>query len=155
MALIEVNWHPNRKDLHSFGLIALIATFLIALLLYILKGVGLQWTLPIFLYILKGVGLQWTLPIFLVGLLIFLCSLISLRLTRIIYLGLTLVTVPIGVGISFLVMAAFYFLLLMPIGMFFRLIGRDALRRKFEPDAKTYWLARQTYKEPERYFRQF
>jgi hypothetical protein len=139
MALIEVNWHPNRKDLHSFGLIALIATFLIALLLYILKGVGLQWTLPIFL----------------VGLLIFLCSLISLRLTRIIYLGLTLVTVPIGVGISFLVMAAFYFLLLMPIGMFFRLIGRDALRRKFEPDAKTYWLARQTYKEPERYFRQF
>ncbi|MHC4336525.1 MAG: hypothetical protein ACYSTG_01045 [Planctomycetota bacterium] len=139
MALIEVNWHPNRKDLHSFGSIALITTFLIALLLYILKGVGLQWTLPIFL----------------VGLLIFLCSLISLRLTRIIYLGLTLVTVPIGVGISFLVMAAFYFLLLMPIGMFFRLIGRDALRRKFEPDAKTYWLARQTYKEPERYFRQF
>ena len=139
MALIEVNWHPKRKDLRSFGSIALFATFLVALLLYVLKGVGLQWALPIFF----------------VGLVTFLCSLISLKLTRIIYLGLTLVTVPIGVGISFLVMAAFYFLLLMPIGMFFRLIGRDALRRKFEPDAKTYWLARQPHKEPERYFRQF
>ena len=139
MALVEIKWQPKSKDLRSFGLIALIATFVIALLLYILRGLGLQWTLPILL----------------VGLVIFFCSLTSEKLTRIIYLGLTLLTAPIGLAVSLLLMAAFYFLLLTPIGLFFRLIGRDALRRKFEPNEKTYWLPRQSHKDPEQYFHQF
>lgn len=138
MALVEINWNPSRRDLRSFGIIALIAASIIALLLHLLKGLGLTWVLPILL----------------IGLGVFLCSVISLKLTRIIYLGLTLAAAPIGLAVSFLLMAAFYFLLLMPIGLFFRLIGRDALRRKFEPDARTYWLPRESRKDPERYFRQ-
>ena len=139
MALIEVNWNPNRKDLRSFGLIAVIATFLISLLLYVFKGLGLGWVLPIFLF----------------GVVIFCCSRISLKLTRIIYLGLTLVTIPIGLVVSFLLMACFYFLVLSPLGLVFRLIGRDALCRKFEPNTKTYWLRRKSHKDSERYFRPF
>jgi ABC-type sulfate transport system permease component len=47
MALLKINWHPTRKELGDFGKIALIATVLISLLLWGIKGLGLQWTLPI------------------------------------------------------------------------------------------------------------
>jgi len=30
-----------------------------------------------------------------------------------------------------------------PIGMLMRMSGRDPLRRKFEPAAKTYWITRE------------
>jgi len=138
MSLIEINWRRTRKELRNFGTISVVATFVIALLLYLLKGLALQWASLIFL----------------VGLGIFLSSLISLRLTRMIYLGLMLITAPIVVVVSLLLMASFYFLLLTPLGLFFRLVGRDPLRRKFDRDAKTYWLPHRRNNEPERYFRQ-
>ena len=80
MSLIEVNWHPDNKELRRFGPIALIATIVISLLLHWLKGLDWQWCFVI-------IGL---------GFIIFLASLISLKLTRIIYLTLILVTLPIG-----------------------------------------------------------
>jgi uncharacterized membrane protein YgdD (TMEM256/DUF423 family) len=138
MALIEINRHPTPKDLRSFARISLIATAVIAVLLYLLKGLALQWASVILL----------------LGIIIFLSTLISLKLTRMIYLALTLITAPIGFTISFLLMASFYFLLLSPLGLFFRLIGRDPLRRKFDRSSKTYWIPHQSYSDPERYFRQ-
>ena len=38
MSLLEINWHPQPKELRSFGKIALIASALIALVLYVVKG---------------------------------------------------------------------------------------------------------------------
>lgn len=138
MSLIEINYHPLPKQLRQFGTIALSASALLSLLLYLLKDLALQWTLLIFA----------------VGLLIFLASLASLKLTRIIYVALIITTAPIGIVVSFTVLAAFYFLLLTPLALFFRLIGRDPLYRKFDPNAETYWLAHQSDVKPERYFRQ-
>ena len=53
-------------------------------------------------------------------------------------LGLLLFTVisPIVLGIVFYVCIA-------PIGWIMRLMGKDPLRLRFEPDAETYWIARQ------------
>ena len=65
MALLKVNWHPNRKELGDFGKIAPIATALISLLLW---GI-------------KGVSFKWTLPILAVGLIIFVASKTSEKLT--------------------------------------------------------------------------
>ena len=138
MSLIEINYHPVPRQLRQFGTIALFASALLSLLLYLLKGLALQWALLIFA----------------VGLLIFVASLVSLKLTRIIYLALTIITAPIGIVVSFTVLAAFYFLLLTPLALFFRLIGRDPLCRKFDPNAKTYWLTHQSDVKPERYFHQ-
>jgi hypothetical protein len=139
MSLVEINWHPKRKQLQSFGKIALAASAVISLLFYVLKGVAIQWALTIFA----------------VGFIIFLISMISLKLTKMIYLGLTLVTLPIGWVVSFILLAIFYYLLLAPLGLIFRLMGRDALCRKFDPKAKSYWLSRQPPKGPEQYFHQF
>ncbi|MGD2095152.1 MAG: hypothetical protein PVH77_09125, partial [Phycisphaerales bacterium] len=75
MSLIEINWHPEHKELRNFGIIALIATAVISLVLHLLKDLGSPWIL-----IILGVGFV-----------IFLSSLISTKTTRIIYIGLILV----------------------------------------------------------------
>jgi hypothetical protein len=139
MSLIKINWYPGPKELRNFGTISLIASTLIAILLYVLKGLGIQWTAIIFA----------------IGFIIFLSSVISVKLTRMIYLGLILVTLPIGLAVSFTLLAAFYFLLLAPLGLFFRLIGRDPLRRKFDSTADSYWLTRRPPDKLDRYFHQF
>ena len=139
MSLIEVNWRPNSKQLRGFGKIALIALAVISLVLYLVKGLEIRWALAIVA----------------VGLAIFVSSLISLGLTRAIYLGLVVATLPIGLVVSFVLLAAFYFLLLTPLAFVFCLIGRDPLRRKFDPSVESYWLTRDPPRSPERYFRQF
>jgi hypothetical protein len=139
MSLIEVNWCPKQKELRNFAIIALIASLLIACLLYVLKGVKIQWAVII---IVAGFG-------------IFLSSFVSPKLTRIIYLGLILVTFPIGWTISMILLTAIYFLLITPLGLFFRLLGRDSLCRKFDPAAKSYWLARRQPESLDRYFHQY
>ena len=139
MSLVEIDWNPKSKQLRSFGKVALVASTVIALLLYLLKGVAIKWVLIIFSF----------------GFIIFVISIISIRLTKMIYLGMILLTLPIGYVVSFILLAAFYFLLLAPLGLIFHLIGRDPLNRKFEPNAKSYWLSRQPPKGPEQYFHQF
>ena len=139
MSLIEINWYPKRKELRTFAMIALIASLLIASLLYMLKGVKIQWAVIIVL----------------AGFCIFLSSLMSLKLTRMIYLGLILVTFPIGWAIGMILLTAFFFLLLTPLGFIFRLLGRDPLCRRFESEAKSYWLVRQEPDSLDRYFHQY
>ena len=139
MSMIEINWNPKRKELRDFGNIALIASVVLSLLLYFLKHLALQWILVILS----------------VGILIFLCSLISMKLTRIIYLGLILLTFPIGYIVSFLVMTLFYFLIITPIGLVFRITGHDPLDRNFDQTAKSYWQKRQSPDKLDRYFHQF
>jgi len=137
--MIEINWNPKPKDLRIFGIIALVATVIISLLLHIIKDTGAPW---IFIIIA-------------VGSLIFLCSLISTKTTRIIYLALALMTLPIGWIVSFILLAVFYFLIITPIGLCFRLAGRDPLHRKFDPTAKSYWHIRHPPDKIDRYFHQF
>ena len=139
MALIEINFNPTDKELRSFGRAGVIAFLLITILLYVIKGLAVKWC-----FVIVGAGV-----------LCFLCSIISTRLTRWIYVGLTLLTVPIGTTISFLVLAIFYYFLLTPTGLIFRLIGRDSLHRKFDQNANSYWLAHRDADNIKRYFNQF
>jgi hypothetical protein len=139
MPLIEINWYPKRKELRNFGVIALIASAVI----------------PLLLYLLKGLEVQWVLIICCVGFIIFLSSIISAKISRIIYLSLILLTLPIGWIISFILLALFYFLLITPIGFIFRLVGRDPLCRKFDSAVDSYWLPRRPPDSNDRYFHQF
>ena len=98
---------------------------------------------------------KWHALIIVIGFLIFLCSLLSLKLTKLIYLGMRLLTFPIGVAISFVILAMFYYLLLTPVGLIFRLIGRDSLHRKWDSAVESYWIARRPSDNIKRYFNQF
>ena len=139
MSLIEINWQPERKELRNFGIIALIASTMLSLLLYMLKGIGIPWIL-----IILSIGFA-----------IFLSSIISAKATRIIYLGLILVTLPIGLVASFLLLAIFYFLILTPLGLFFRLVGRDPLCRKLDSNTSSYWVSHRQPDSLDSYFHQF
>ena len=134
-----MNWNPGRKDLNWFRLIAVGAGVLIAALLYTVKQVDPRWCLAI------GAG----------GVGIALSGFISLTLTRWIYVGMMAVTLPIGFVVSLVLMGVFYFGLITPLGLIFRLIGRDVLPRRFDPKARTYWIPHQQETKAERYFQQF
>ena len=41
-----------------------------------------------------------------------------------------------------IVLGGIFFLVIAPLGIVMRLAGRDALRRRLEPEARTYWIER-------------
>ena len=139
MSLVSVNWNPGRKDLNGFRLIAVGAGVLAAVLLYSVKHV--DW--------------RWCLAVAAVGVCIGLSGFISLRLTRAIYVVMMAVTLPIGLVVSLILMSVFYFGLITPLGLVFRLIGRDAMRRRFDTKAETYWIPHEQTTKAERYLQQF
>jgi len=136
---MEVEWHPTDRQLRVFGFSGLVASIAAALILRFVWHVGTFWA-----------GLALT-----AGAGIFLCSRISRPATRLLYVGLTLAAMPIGLVVSFVLLAGFYFLLLTPLALLFRLIGRDTMRRKWEPRAETYWTNHESAQTMERYLHQF
>jgi hypothetical protein len=139
MSLIEINFRPEKKQLRSFGIIALIACALIFAFLLLYKKVAFPLS---------------AVPLF-IGIIIFFSSLFSYRLTRLFYLALMFFALPFGLVISFLLMTAFYLLIITPMALLFRIIGRDALHRSFDKKEQTYWIAHKQCDSNERYFRQF
>jgi hypothetical protein len=139
MPLVEINWHPDARQLRVFGLSGLVASLVLAAVLVF------AW----------GVALVWGLVVLAAGLSILACSLISLRAARLLYIALTAVALPIGFVISLVLLAVFYFLLLTPVGVLFRLTGRDPLCRRFDASCDSYWVPREPPSGPDRYFHQF
>lgn len=93
--------------------------------------------------------------VWIVGMLIGIGTLIFTRFAIVVYMKWMLATVPISWTISHLMLAVVYYLVITPISLVMRLLGRDPLYRKFDPEAKTYWIRRNPRADLLRYFRQF
>jgi hypothetical protein len=76
------------------------------------------------------------------------------KLAKPIFIGLMLVATPIGLVIGELAMISIYFGMFLPIGLFFRLIGRDALALKLDRNANSYWSAKKQPNGVRSYYRQ-
>jgi O-antigen/teichoic acid export membrane protein len=139
MSLIHINWNPTRKDIRIFGIAALVVSVLAAATLHYFRGFGATVTTTIIL----------------AGLVMFASCMLSHKAGRIIFIALTCITLPIGWAMNFVVLFVFYFLLITPLGLVFRLIGRDVLGKRFDSDAKSYWQPHRCPESAERYFRQF
>jgi hypothetical protein len=74
---------------------------------------------------------------------------------RPIYVSWMVLAFPIGWTVSQAITAALFYGLFTPIGLVFRLIGRDPLRRARRPGLETYWSAKPAAADPRRYFQQF
>jgi hypothetical protein len=74
---------------------------------------------------------------------------------RPVYVGWMRVTFPIGWIISQFVLAVIFFGLLAPIGVVFRLCGRDPLGRARHPGQETHWAPKPVPADLRRYFKQF
>ena len=144
MGVIEINWRPDRRQLRQFGVIAVFGFGLI--------GLVTAWRLDVF----AGSG-RWTAPVVLwaIGAALGLLGAVAPKAVRPAYVVLMAITSPIGWVVAHGALAVVYFGLFAPIGLVFRLIGRDPLCRQFDPEAETYWTKRPASPPGARYFRQF
>ena len=138
MTIADFNIKPSAKILREFGIIALFGFGLVGALL------GLKWEAWTASYVL------WAL-----GAVSFVLALVQPRLLLPLYVVLMVVAFPIGFVISNVILLALYFGLFTPYSMVLRLIGRDTMKRKFEPEAESYWIDRTDNKPVAQRFRQY
>ena len=74
---------------------------------------------------------------------------------RPVYVGWMVLAFPIGWTVSLAITAVLYYGLFTPIGLVFRMIGRDPLHRARRPGLETYWSPKPEPADPRRYFQQF
>ena len=74
---------------------------------------------------------------------------------RFIYVGWMVLAFPIGWTISQVMLVVMFFGLFAPIGLVFRLLGRDPLQRARQPEPKSYWTPKPAPADLRRYFKQF
>jgi hypothetical protein len=74
---------------------------------------------------------------------------------RRIYVGWIILAFPIGWTVSQVMLAVIFFGLFTPIGLLFRLLGRDPLHRIRQPESESYWVSKPTPTDVRRYFKQF
>ena len=146
-SMIQIDLRPDRRTLRQFGWIALVGFGLLATLAWN------EWLMFAF-----GLG-AWkqTVVVGLVGLagLAAFFSLVYPPANLPIYLGLTILVYPIGFVLSYVIMGTIFYLLLAPVGIFFRLTGRDPLMRRFESQTPSYWVDAREARSSDSYFHQF
>ena len=145
--MLRIDLRPDRKKLRHFGFIALAGFGALAVMAWFERLVfafGLGEARPIAAGALAGLGLLSAL-----------LSLVHPSANRPLYVGLTLLALPVGYLVSYLAMGALFYLLITPLGLFFRIIGRDPLQRRFRKEAASYWIPLGPRPPRERYFRQF
>jgi hypothetical protein len=74
---------------------------------------------------------------------------------RPIWVGWMTAVFPIGWIVSHVLVVAFYYLVLTPIALLLRLLGRDTLRRRRGAARESYWVERGPREGTGRYFRQY
>jgi hypothetical protein len=128
---------PSERELRWFGVLvfAVFAVF----------GGVVLWQLESLLaaQVLWGIGVAFALVYYTVRPLRWPLHALWMRLTA-----------PLGWAVSHLVLAVIYYGIITPVGLVMRLFGRDALTRRFEPAAESYWVVRDSDGKPARYLRQ-
>ncbi len=134
MKLLEFNFHPTDRQLRQFGVISLFAVPLI----------GWLW----------GAGGSVLAGLALAGIAIAAAGFLLPKLILPIFVALMIVATPIGLVVGELAMILIFFGMFFPLGLFFRLIGRDALALKIDRDASSYWSAKKQPQSVASYYRQ-
>jgi hypothetical protein len=139
MALIQINKDPSRRELRLFA--ALWFPLFVA-------GIGLLslkltdgW---------EGARIVWGS-----GVVLAVAMLAAPALARVVFLGLSYATFPIGFVVSYVVLGVVYFGVLTPLGLVLRALGRDSMRLRRDPSATTYWHERHAERPAADYFNQF
>lgn len=147
MALIKMDWNPPQTTLRTFGVIGLVAFPLLALAAY--------YQFAAFKLIPDGAKDAVTWALLALGVYSAGGALIAPIILKPLFVGMSIIGVPIGLVVSYVMLGAIYFLIVTPIALVFKIIGRDAMTRRFDPAAETYWIKRKPATNVKRYFRQF
>ncbi|MDA0591093.1 MAG: SxtJ family membrane protein [Planctomycetota bacterium] len=134
MKLVQMNWHPGDQQLRQFGMISLLA----------LPGIAWVW----------GASHDLMAVLLAVGVVFALTGIAKPQALRIPFVGLCLLTIPIGLVVSELTLLLMYLLVFLPIGGVFCLLRRDALSLRSQ-SAESYWKPRSKPASVASYYRQW
>src|SRR5262249_49359750 len=101
---------------------------------------------------LRAVG--GTHPVTLLAGAIGVAGLVRPQLVRWLFVGLVLVTYPIGRAVSLVLLGVLFYAVLTPLALAFRAAGRDPLLMR-RSERETYWQPRVADRPAASYFRQF
>jgi hypothetical protein len=136
--LIDINFKPARKELRVFGVACAVA-------LCVCGGI----------VALRHELIPPAVALWIAGGLCGLAAGVRPGVLRWVYVGASLITYPIGFVVSWIVLAGVFYGVIAPIGLVRWLMGHDAMQRKVDRSAVTYWQLRKPTMEPNRYFRQY
>ena len=139
MAVIDVNWKPTGRQLRQFAGLLIVFGGIAGFVLF--KKDIVSW-----------ITAQW---IWGTTALLGLAGLALPPLIRPVYVVLMALSLPIGLVVSTVLLAVVYYLVVTPIGLLARVLGYDAMRRKFDAGAESYWIRRPAHPKVARYFRQY
>lgn len=133
--MISVDWHPDDKKVKQFSVVCLILCVVIAYFMfrsdatasaYIVAIIGISCLL------VGGFRPSWFRPV---------------------YYVLSAMLFPLGWVLSNLMLVMVFFVLITPLAMVFKLMGRDALTLS-KPRVSSYWKHHAGQRSIESYFRQ-
>ncbi len=136
--LIKINRNPSPGELRLFGLLLTAALAAVGFMLYRRAGIP---ALPAVLGCVASLAALLTVA--------------APGALRYPYLGITYAALPIGLVVSTVVLLVIFFLLLTPLALVFKLMGRDPLHRRLRPEAQSYWHPRRPAGNRKRYLRQY
>jgi hypothetical protein len=134
----DINFRPPTRTLRQFA----------GLCLVIFGGLACWQWLAHDNALLAGAFLTLSLTLGVVGLL-------APQAVRLVFVGWMVLVFPIGWLVSRLVLGVIFYAVFTPLGLAFRLLGRDALRIRTRTATDTYWVPRPVVSDPRRYFQQF
>ncbi len=147
MRVIELDLHPDPERLRQFGWIALVGFGLLAALAW------LEWAIFSF-----GLGAaRVPVSMGLLGLAGYaaVAAVLHPPANRPLWIGLSVLTFPIGFAFSYVILGVLFFGIITPAGLLLRLLGRDPLDRRWDRGAASYWVAAQERRDKSAYFKQF
>lgn len=134
MKLVQINWSPDRRQLRQFGLFSLLA----------LPGLGWLWDAP--LPVMNGLLAAGTTAA--------LVAVFKPQWLKLPFIGLSLITIPIGLVVSELTLLMMFLGVFLPIGMVFRMARRDSLQLRAVP-ASSYWRPKARPRGAASYYKQW
>ncbi len=138
MAVLEINKDPSRRDLRWFGLLLPLFVAVVGALVWRRTG---SLTPATATWVIGGT----------------LCAVFALwpASRRPLYVGWMYAVYPIGWTVSHVLLGIVYFLVLTPIGLLMRMLGRDPMERRIDRTASSYWVRHDQSDRVDRYLRQF
>lgn len=139
--MIEINKDPSARELRHFGCLFL------PVFCVVVGGMLFKRGLPMGAAAVWGAGA--------LGLLVGAAAPLALKP---LFVGWLYAAYPIGWLVSHVILAALYYLVMTPMGLLMRVVGRDALALRRDPKAATYWVERRKAPQgqrTERYLRQY
>ena len=123
-----------------------------------LRNFGLLFAVP---WSLIGIILLWKgnpggTALFIVAVLSVATGLIYPKILRPIYIGWMALAQILGLILTYFILTIFYFVVITPVGLVMRQLGKDTLSRRFPGYRESYWVDSRLYPDdPERYSKPF